>query len=335
MHIDRHNLRQSLLKTNLFIQNEFFEQYVNIVSSDDAVLDGIAYHKHHIIPRCYFNKINQTVDNSDNNIVNLSYSNHILAHFYLYKCCQQIIKKEMCFSFFKLFYANRKRVGQETSPEIDIILQSIDSLQIEYNNFLSQHKKGKKSSIKGKISIIDIDNNIKYIVPDELSYWESLGWKKGGKPLTEQHKEINKQYMLNRVVSEETKAKLSNSKKGLPSPTKGKKGTPWSNDTRVKMNQILTNLKTLHKDNVEIRVKSDLVESYQKDGWILGRLNTQINTINKGHKIMCVETNQMFLSIRSCCDQLMLNRDKLSKHLKGYVDNCNGMHFVYVDDEKH
>ena len=87
-----------------------------------------------------------------------------------------------------------------------------------------------------KISIIDIDNNIKYIVPDELSYWESLGWKKGGKPLTEQHKEINKQYMLNRVVSEETKAKLSNSKKGLPSPTKGKKGTPWSNDTRVKMN---------------------------------------------------------------------------------------------------
>ena len=305
MHTDKHNLKQRLLETNLFIQNEFFEQYINIVLSDDVVSDDIIYHKHHIIPRCYFNKTNQAIDNSDNNIVNLSYSNHILAHFYLYKCCQQIIKKEMCFSFFKLFYANRKKIGHEVSPEIDTVLQSVESLQSEYNRFMSQHKKGKKGSIKGRISITDIDNNIKYIVPDELSYWESLGWKKGGKPLTEQHKEINRQYMLNRVVSDETKAKLSNSKKGLPSPTKGRKGKSWSNDIRVKMNQILTDLKTLHKDGVEIRVKSDLVEQYQEDGWVLGRLNTQMNTINKGHKIMCVETNQVFLSIRSCCDQLM------------------------------
>ena len=43
---------------------------------------------HHIIPKYYFCDNNLKVDDTSQNVVNLMYSDHIKAHYYLCGCCK-------------------------------------------------------------------------------------------------------------------------------------------------------------------------------------------------------------------------------------------------------
>lgn len=52
------------------------------------------YNKHHIVPRSYFRKKGRKIISKDN-LINLSIKNHLLVHYYAWKCANPIIKKEM------------------------------------------------------------------------------------------------------------------------------------------------------------------------------------------------------------------------------------------------
>lgn len=54
--------------------------------------------QHHILPKAYFKIVNKPCEHQ-NNLVNLKYSNHILAHYYLCYC----VKKELKYSCYKAF----------------------------------------------------------------------------------------------------------------------------------------------------------------------------------------------------------------------------------------
>lgn len=76
-------IRQKLLSTGFIESNEFFEKYINIVINPDE--EGYV-EKHHILPVSYFRIMKLPVDNGKDNLVTLSAYNHILAHYYLYRC---------------------------------------------------------------------------------------------------------------------------------------------------------------------------------------------------------------------------------------------------------
>lgn len=76
-------IENMLLETGVIERNKYFEKYVEIVSKPDQ--EGYV-EKHHILPVSYFRLRNLDVDNSPYNIVTLSAYNHILAHYYLYRC---------------------------------------------------------------------------------------------------------------------------------------------------------------------------------------------------------------------------------------------------------
>lgn len=80
-------IRQKLLDTGFIEPNEAFEKYIDIVSNPDK--EGYV-ERHHILPASYFRIKKLPIDNTKENFVTLSAYNHILAHYYLYRCVTDV-----------------------------------------------------------------------------------------------------------------------------------------------------------------------------------------------------------------------------------------------------
>lgn len=75
------------IDSNLFNINTYLLAYTALVTIRQLEPSLQNYtEKHHIIPRSYYKYFKSTIDNSKTNLVKLSYKEHILAHYYLYKC---------------------------------------------------------------------------------------------------------------------------------------------------------------------------------------------------------------------------------------------------------
>jgi hypothetical protein len=70
-------LKQKLLSTGYFIDNEYLEQYMALIKEEH---DANYLERHHIIPRAYYQLKKLKVDNTKSNIVRLSFAEHCKAH---------------------------------------------------------------------------------------------------------------------------------------------------------------------------------------------------------------------------------------------------------------
>lgn len=81
------DIKATLLQHSGFIDNEYLDMYCRLIERNYRTpLRGGLTNKHHIIPRSWFKINKQTVDNSQINLVNLFYREHVLAHYYLCIC---------------------------------------------------------------------------------------------------------------------------------------------------------------------------------------------------------------------------------------------------------
>ena len=77
---------------NVFEYNQHFIAMMNIINK--AKLNPpIKGHKHHIIPKCWFKMNNLPVDNSKDNLVLLSYEDHVKVHKLAIYCAYSSIMK--------------------------------------------------------------------------------------------------------------------------------------------------------------------------------------------------------------------------------------------------
>ena len=81
------DVKQTLLNHNGFIDNEYLDLYCRLVERNvrTQIRHGVT-NSHHIIPKSWFKLNKQTVDNTQSNLVNLVYREHVLAHYYLCLC---------------------------------------------------------------------------------------------------------------------------------------------------------------------------------------------------------------------------------------------------------
>lgn len=70
------------------VNSEFFREYMKIIqkNSDLPKIRTTGRQLHHIIPRSFFKKRCENVDNTENNIVSLSQSEHWLSHWLIWHC---------------------------------------------------------------------------------------------------------------------------------------------------------------------------------------------------------------------------------------------------------
>lgn len=133
------NLKQHLLTYTYFIDNEYLEKYCILVErhTNTPIRRGKT-NSHHIIPKVLFKLLNQSVDNSLANLVNLPYREHILAHYYLCLCTRDelLFANELAL----ICLLSRKKVS---SVDKQLILH----LPL-YNNICEDYKLKKKSNYK-------------------------------------------------------------------------------------------------------------------------------------------------------------------------------------------
>jgi len=81
------DLKQTLLDTGAVINSDYLDKYINLINANlNTPQEPFKTQKHHIIPQHIFKYNNKEIDNSPANLVNLKFSDHLLAHYYLMKC---------------------------------------------------------------------------------------------------------------------------------------------------------------------------------------------------------------------------------------------------------
>jgi len=114
--------KQKLLRTNLFIDNEYLDQYIELIIHNKNNIINNYVEKHHILPKAIFKLLNMPLDNSELNMCNLSYSDHMLAHCILTKCTIEPFKSK-AISAVTMMLSHNKYLPQTT---IDDYLNNIE-----------------------------------------------------------------------------------------------------------------------------------------------------------------------------------------------------------------
>ena len=72
---------EKLLSTNVFLDNEYLLKYIDLIENNKTIRSNITQ-DHHIIPKVYFKLNNLPVDDSDANLVTLTYFTLLLIFVY-------------------------------------------------------------------------------------------------------------------------------------------------------------------------------------------------------------------------------------------------------------
>lgn len=253
-------LKEKLLQYNLVNDNEYVDKYVELIEKNiDNKSQKFLTHRHHIIPKYYFKYNNLDCDNTKDNIVNLKYSDHILAHFYLFKCSTELYYK-FCNS-----EAILRLIGTIPENEIDIIKKSIDLDYVEYQRRLlfSEQLKGHFTSeqVKHKISqsnkLTKAHNKYKYIHKDDIETCVP-------------------EYLLNDYLSDGWELGFKRKM------TAWNKGAKTKEETRLLQSKAKLGKVHIYKDNNDKLVDESLLDNYLSNGWELGRCQSTADAISKG-----------------------------------------------------
>lgn len=128
----------------VFKYNQHFVAMMNIINN--ACLNPPAKgHKHHIIPRCWFKMNGQEVDNSKNNLILLTYEDHIKVHKLSMLCAiRPELKSKMGFAVKRLLKGEFS--GMKHTDETRELIKAKRALQV----ITEEHKKHISESLKGK-----------------------------------------------------------------------------------------------------------------------------------------------------------------------------------------
>jgi hypothetical protein len=88
------------------VNNEYFAKMQEIIKNPNP-LNKTYTERHHIIPRFIYRDKHVEIDDSAENVINVSLENHILIHFYAAKCCHACYKWK-CLNSINLTLGNIK-----------------------------------------------------------------------------------------------------------------------------------------------------------------------------------------------------------------------------------
>lgn len=144
-------LKERLLTCELVYDNEYLNKYIELINKNLESQKVAGSQHHHIIPRFYFRDNKLEIDNSNDNIVNLSFADHVLAHYYLALCCKGSYK-------YKAELAFMRTSNYMTFPTLDVLMNDLDKYNELYEStvkHMSEYRMGHETSAltRQKISI--------------------------------------------------------------------------------------------------------------------------------------------------------------------------------------
>ena len=344
--MEEQELKTKLLETNCFKDNEYFEEYIKlIIANEFTQKEAFKTNKHHIIPQCYYTNLNIEVDNSKENIVNLLYKYHILAHYYLSLCTVGRLKYQMASAFFKLL--SRKYMYEKFNPK------DLDKYQEVYENnrrymaevvrnierkpLSEETKKRLSKALKGKAGYRDDYNKKK-----QSDRMKGNTYRRGKKMEPQSCLRISIS-RSGKPLPEGTGNKISIAKTGFKYTEESKKLMSQNGKEKyhkpvvcVETGEVFNSIRGAEiKYNIELQGKlnkpSVVTAGYH---WCylqdFKNFEIKIKPYSR-RKIKCLETNEVFNSLKDI------------KNVYGRVESCKidnpnttykGLHFVSVYPEK-
>ena len=110
-------LKQKLLATSYFVDNEYLNDYILLITNCEVRKEAFKTQQHHIIPKTYFKHLKIEIDNSSDNLVELLYINHVKAHWLLQKCTIGFLKRNNGYAI--RFLINNKNFNTYNPTEAD------------------------------------------------------------------------------------------------------------------------------------------------------------------------------------------------------------------------
>lgn len=178
--------KETLLKTQFFIDNEYLDKMLEIISHPD--ISGKT-EKHHILPASVGG------DNSESNLIEISVKQHFYVHYYLTLCSQGILKAKMTYAF-KMMAFTRDQWKSINEEELDGIAEYYKRM-VEEGCFKSNYER--TDEIKKKISKtlkerakqvkscwVNNGDVEKYIPTEEAEMLIEEGWFKGRKKFSKE-----------------------------------------------------------------------------------------------------------------------------------------------------
>lgn len=256
MNTTEESIKSFLLKTDLFIENEYFQEYVKLLSNN-VLLKPIKFktEAHHAIPKFFFKMNNLEIDNSKENIFNLYHKDHLLAHYYLSFCCASDRYKYKAIA--AVFIAVRKFNIEHLENVLDI-LDKYQNLKEEYRRLCSIFMKGENNPFYGKHFS---DEQKKHISQIRIEKGIAKGENnpRYGKPVSKETREKIGNANRGRKFSAETIEKLKRAHGGTKNPMFGRK----KEKNKIYGKKWYTNGKETKR----------FYENEQPIGWKLGRHN--------------------------------------------------------------
>ena len=128
--MNKTELKNKLLETGIFIDNEWFDKYLDLViNNDNKESERFRTQRHHIIPSCYYRNNNIDIDNEDSNLVNLLLKDHLLAHCYLLLCStDERFRTNM---FYAICFISGLKIDDNIKV-VDLINSDLDTYQEAY-----------------------------------------------------------------------------------------------------------------------------------------------------------------------------------------------------------
>ena len=294
------DIKKELLDTGQFIENEYLFKYLNHIQIKyDNDNDNYYKNKHHIIPY-HILKLKGISITDKKYLKTLSISDHIIAHYYLFKCSKT--NEERCANINTLNLLLNKKLNKKyfellSDEELINLAKARDCLY----SFIKETNSSKN---QGKI-YIHKDNICRKIFPADLAIWEKQGWKKGGLKFSEEHKaklrkkkpmsedakkrlkgrgagkiKINKDGKIKTIDPESVKKYLDLGwSKGGKKHTKEEKehlskifkNRPISDEQKKQISSTLKGYVTMHKDDREAHVYPSKINEFLLLGWEYGR----------------------------------------------------------------
>lgn len=140
-------LRRKLISTKCFIDNEFLNLYIELILNNiNTKKEKFITESHHILQKAFFKEQgikDKSIINDKSNLVNLTYKDHILAHYYLYNCSLNDTIKLA--NLIALINMTNEKNHIEDINELISRLDLYDAMRMEWKLHLSKKLKGTKN----------------------------------------------------------------------------------------------------------------------------------------------------------------------------------------------
>lgn len=216
---------ENLKTTNEFnVNSDYFLKYINLIANNiNNVKDELFTDCHHIIPRSYYKQYGLEICNEKWNLINLTFTDHILAHYYLFNCCintdlkqknaaavafmygklpkseKEIIDNQIDLNNVRVYYIQKQHDFMLGShPSMETIEKRKNTMKLKYENGYVNPNKGKESPLKG----IPLSEETKHKISEANK--GNTAWNKGMQ-LSDEYKQKLKESHLRPEYKEKWK----------------------------------------------------------------------------------------------------------------------------------